>query len=62
MSSVDRIQKFAEDQTLLVSSTKHAKIKSEIRSLSSWLVKHQNESIPDSSKGKIFTMLEVVIT
>ena len=52
MSNIDRIQKFADDQTkVLTSSSKPTKICSEIDKLRCWLIKHQDDSIPDGSKG-----------
>ena len=56
--SVDRISKYFDDQVGLVSSGKIPKINSEIKSLASWLVKHQDELVPDGSKSKIVAILE----
>lgn len=59
MSNVDRIQKFVDDQTaLLTAKAATGKINSEISKLKTWLVKHQDEAVPDGSKGKIAAILE----
>jgi len=57
-SSVDRIAKYFDDQVGILSSGKLPKIKSEIQSMRTWLVKHQDESIPEGAKGKIISILE----
>jgi hypothetical protein len=59
MSASERIQRFADDQAkLLVSGSKSAKIKVEIDKLRTWMQKHQNETVPDAAKGKLFQVLE----
>jgi hypothetical protein len=59
MSNADRIQKFFDDQTsMMVSGIKSSKINSEIAKLRVWLVKHQEEVVPDSSKAKLIAILE----
>lgn len=59
MSAIERIQKFHDDQIkIMVPGTKPTKITSEISKLKTWLVKHQDEAVPDGSKGKILTCLE----
>ena len=59
MAAVDRIQKFLDDQLLvLTSGSKPVKVIAEIDKFRAWLVKHQNEVVPDASKGKIMTILE----
>jgi hypothetical protein len=58
-NAVERIQRYLDDQTkILVPGMKPAKITSEIANLKKWLVKHQDEAVPDGSKGKIMTVLE----
>jgi hypothetical protein len=57
--AAERITKFCDDQTkIMVPGTKPAKITSEIAKLRTWLVKHQDEAVPDGSKGKIMSVLE----
>ena len=62
MSNVERIDKFLEDQAAVLtakdSSSKSGKVNSEIGKLKQWLVKHQDDSLPDNSKAKIMTILE----
>ena len=59
MANADRIQKFFDDQlVLLTSGSKPSKICSEIDKFRAWLVKHQDEVVPDGSKGKLMTILE----
>jgi len=55
---VDRIVKYFDDQIGILGSGKLPKIKSEIGSMRTWLVKHQDESIPEGAKGKILSILE----
>ena len=43
---------------MLISNQKESKISSEIDKLRTWLVKHQDETIPDGSKAKIVMILE----
>lgn len=60
MSHVDRIQKFHDDQVDNITSCKGktSKITSEIDKFRQWLVKHQDNVVPDAAKGQIFTILE----
>ena len=59
MSNIDRIQKFFDDQSkLMTCKATPAKINSEIGKLRTWLVKHQDEMVPDGSKTKIVSVLE----
>ena len=59
MSNSERINKFVEDQTLILTSNqKLSKISSEIDKFRTWLVKHQDDSVPDGSKVKIMIILE----
>lgn len=57
-----RIDKFVEDQTkvltLASSCSKIGKINSEIGKLRTWLVKHQDDTIPDGGKAKLLAILE----
>ena len=43
---------------MMVPGVKPAKITTEIAKLRTWLVKHQDEAVPDGSKGKIIAVLE----
>jgi len=56
--SVARIDKYFDDQVGVISSGKLPKITSEIHALRTWLVKHQDESVPDGAKNKILSILE----
>lgn len=59
MSSSDRVQKFFDDQAkVLVSSSKPGKISAEIDKLRTWLIKHQDEVLPDSAKTKLLSVME----
>jgi hypothetical protein len=56
--SVARIEKYFNDQVSVLSSGKLPKINSELHGLGTWLVKHQDESVPDGAKNKILSILE----
>lgn len=59
---MDRIDKFVEDQTKVLlsanSASKTGKINGEIGRLKSWLIKHQDETIPDNGKAKLLSILD----
>ncbi len=68
MSAADRVQKFFEDAEKLVSTaasnttnsnSHHKKMISEITKLRTWLQKHQDETISDGSKGKLFQLIQI---
>ncbi len=62
MAAVERVNKFFEDATKLLSTgglKLPNKMIPEINKLSTWLQKHQNESLPDGSKGKLFQTVEM---
>lgn len=58
MSNIDRIEKFFHDQLTMLSSDNKSKARSEIQRLKDWLIKHQDETVPDGTKGKILSILE----
>ena len=62
MSNADRIQKFFDDQTHVLtakdSSSKTSKISSEVSSLRKWVVGHQDVAVPDGSKSKLVSIME----
>ncbi len=58
MSNADRIEKFFSDQLTVLSAYNRSKVSSEIGKLKQWLVKHQDEVIPDASKQKLLSILE----
>jgi len=55
---VARIEKYFDDQVGVLSSGKLPKITMELHGLRTWLLKHQDESVPDGAKNKILTILE----
>lgn len=57
-NSSDRINKFAEEQVSILTSSSPLKIISEIGKLKEWLIKHQDDAIPDGAKNKLLTILE----
>jgi hypothetical protein len=57
MSVNDRIEKFASDALLYLASKKESKILSEIKGLSVYITKHQNEAATPNAQTKL---LEVV--
>jgi hypothetical protein len=59
MSAAERIDKFFEDASRFTASKNAAKITSEAKKLAVWLQKHQSESIPEGSKAKLMSTVEV---
>ena len=58
MSSNDRIEKFLTDSEPLLKSKNLQKIFSESQKLSKWLQKHQDETVTDASKQKLFSTIQ----
>ena len=58
MSNADRIEKFYADQITVLSAYGRAKVSAEIAKLKQWLLKHQDETVPDGAKSKIVSILE----
>lgn len=61
MAAAERVSKFFDDATkLLTASTKQAnKVGAEMNKLSTWLQKHQNETLPEGPKGKLMQTVEM---
>eukprot|EP00759_Apiculatamorpha_spiralis_P042118 PhF_6_TR40408/c2_g1_i5/m.60221 len=59
MTSAERIDKFFDDITPhLSTSTTWPKLRPECDKLSTWIFKHQDESIPEGAKQKLFTIIQ----
>ena len=57
MATAERIDKYHEDILSLL-ETKKDSLGSEISKLSKWLLKHQDEALPDAQKNKLFTIVQ----
>ena len=55
-----RIDKFEADGVKLLSEKpiKAAKVNSEIKKFRTWIVKHQDENVPDAQKGKLLSTVQ----
>lgn len=56
--AADRIAKYLDDSKDLLLGGNQAKIVSEVKKLSSYLLKHQNETVPDGAKTKLLSTID----
>ena len=58
MSAAERISKYLDDSKLLISSGNIPKLLAEIKKLTSYLQKHQTETVPEGAKTKLFGTID----
>lgn len=56
--ATERIAKYLDDSKDLLQIANQSKIVSEVRKLASYLLKHQNETVPDGAKTKLASTME----
>ncbi len=54
----ERVDKYFSDMEIYISKGSTSKIISEVKHLSRWLQKHQNETLTDNSQARLIAMIE----
>lgn len=57
--ATERISKYLDDAAALVQQGNVQKIAAEVKKLTTYIQKHQNETVPDGSKTKLFGAIEM---
>ena len=54
----ERIDKFFDDFAHIIDAGSAPKISTEVRHLSKWMQKHQDDRATDGAKGKLFSVVQ----